>query len=124
MANQANAALVFPVATAGDVNGDGYDDILVGAPGPETDEQSRGRVFVYHGSASGLRTAPSAGTGPSPKPDGQIVFAQAGARFSSAVATAGDVNADGFADVLISCPQIPQQRAQRGRSSATALPPG
>ena len=104
VANRANAAFGFSVATAGDANVDGYDDILVGAPGPETDEQSRGRVFVYHGSASGLRTAPSAGTGPSPKPDGQIVFAQAGARFGSAVATAGDVNADGFVDVLIGAP--------------------
>ena len=105
VANRANAAFGFSVATAGDVNGDGYDDVLVGAPGPETDEQGIGRVFVYHGSASGLSTAPSAGTGPNPKPDGQIVFAQAGAKFGTAVATAGDVNADGFADILIGAPK-------------------
>ncbi len=113
-ADRAAACYGTAVATAGDVNGDGYDDILVGAPGPETDEQGRGRVFVYHGSASGLRTAPSAGTGPSPKPDGQIVFAQAGARFGSAVATAGDVNADGFADVLIGAPRYDNSERNEG----------
>ena len=114
VANRANAAFGFSVATAGDVNGDGYDDVLVGAPGPETDEQGRGRVFVYHGSASGLSTAPSAGTGPNPKPDGQIVFAQAGAKFGTAVATAGDVNADGFADILIGAPKYDNNESNEG----------
>ena len=126
VASRANAAFGFSVATAGDVNGDGYDDVLVGAPGPETDEQGRGRVFVYHGSASGLSTAPSAGTGPSPKPDGQIVFAQAGAKFGTAVATAGDVNADGFADVLIGAPRYDNSERNEGavfvyHGSATGL---
>ena len=114
VANRANAAFGFSVATAGDVNGDGYDDVLVGAPGPETDEQGKGRVFVYHGSASGLRTAPSAGAGPSPKPDGQIVFAQAGAKFGTAVATAGDLNADGFADILIGAPKYDNNESNEG----------
>ncbi len=41
------------VATAGDVNGDGYDDIMVGAPyfGNETDTppENQGKIFVYYG---------------------------------------------------------------------------
>ena len=39
------------VAGAGDVNGDGYDDVIIGAPFFNADE---GRVYVYLGSSSGL----------------------------------------------------------------------
>jgi hypothetical protein len=50
----------FSVASAGDVNGDGYSDVIVGAyrlfDNGQTDE---GRAFVYHGSASGLSTTPN-----------------------------------------------------------------
>jgi hypothetical protein len=52
--DQANAQFSYSVATAGDVNGDGYSDVIIGAPyfdGGQTDE---GKVFVYLGSATGL----------------------------------------------------------------------
>ncbi|MCK4225320.1 FG-GAP repeat protein, partial [candidate division WOR-3 bacterium] len=42
------------VSTAGDVNGDGYGDVIIGAPGYDNDQDDDGRVFVYYGSASGL----------------------------------------------------------------------
>ena len=43
-----------PWATAGDVNGDGYADVIVGAPGYTNGESGEGRVWVWYGSASGL----------------------------------------------------------------------
>ncbi len=48
----------FPVATAGDVNGDGYADVLVGAYGFSAGNE-RGKVYLYLGSPSGLSTSPS-----------------------------------------------------------------
>uniref|UniRef100_A0A914C2S2 Integrin alpha-2 domain-containing protein n=1 Tax=Acrobeloides nanus TaxID=290746 RepID=A0A914C2S2_9BILA len=43
----------YSLAAAGDLNGDGYNDFLVGAP--YDGEDGRGAVYVYHGSADGVR---------------------------------------------------------------------
>lgn len=89
--DQANTFLGESVASAGDVNGDGFGDVIVGAArfdGPDADE---GRVFVFYGSATGL----------SATPDWTEELDQAGARFGSRVASAGDVNGDGYDDVII-----------------------
>ncbi|MBL7700930.1 MAG: FG-GAP repeat protein [Ferruginibacter sp.] len=92
-ADQANAFFGTSVATAGDVNGDGYSDVIIGAylydDGAFSNE---GRAFVYHGSATGLVTTPSS------MPDD---CNQVGARFGASVASAGDVNGDGYSDVII-----------------------
>jgi hypothetical protein len=79
--------------TAGDVNADGVDDVIVGAPGAGA---GRGRAYVFSGQASpqGVRTSPLwFKDGPS-----------AGSAFGSSVAGAGDVNADGYSDVVIGAP--------------------
>ena len=54
--NQANARMGISVATAGDVNGDGYSDIIVGAMLFDNGETDEGAAFVYHGSATGINT--------------------------------------------------------------------
>ncbi len=95
-ADQGNARLGWSVASAGDVNGDGYSDIIIGAPyyddGPNIDE---GRAFVYYGSATGLPSTPSN------TPDDAD---QNGAFFGHRVACAGDVNGDGYSDIIIGAP--------------------
>jgi hypothetical protein len=78
-------------AAAGDVNGDGYDDLLVGALGASQGEEGEGLAFLYLGSPAGLQAAP-AWTG-----EGDTRFAAYGASLGSA----GDVNGDGFADVVV-----------------------
>jgi hypothetical protein len=81
----------YSVASAGDVNGDGYSDIIVGAPAYENGESGEGVVFIYHGSATGLHTTAVT----------RIQSNQAYAQLGSSVACAGDVNGDGFSDVIV-----------------------
>jgi S-formylglutathione hydrolase FrmB len=54
--NRASAEFGVSVASAGDVNGDGFSDVIVGAWLFDNGETNEGRAFVYHGSASGLST--------------------------------------------------------------------
>ncbi len=89
--DQASARFGESVACAGDVNGDGFDDVLVGAHGGDGELIASGRAFLYLGSAHGL----------SEKADWTARGAQANAHFGYAVSTAGDVNGDGYDDVLI-----------------------
>src|SRR5262249_6822621 len=47
------------VAGVGDVNGDGYDDVVVGAHGYDGDRFDEGRIYLFYGSASGLGATPA-----------------------------------------------------------------
>ena len=102
--DQATADFGAAVASAGDVNGDGYSDVIVGAFLYDNGEADEGRAYVYHGSASGL-LATAAWTA-----EGN----QAGAGFGASVATAGDVNGDGFADVIVGAPTYDGGEADEG----------
>jgi hypothetical protein len=95
----------FSVSTAGDVNGDGIDDIIIGAPayvqiasvsGGTFNPIAVGAAFLYYGHRPG---------GPSTSPDEVMQpTTTAGALFGFSVSTAGDVNGDGYADIIIGAP--------------------
>ena len=89
--DQVTAFFGYSVGTSGDVNGDGYSDVLVGAYGYDNGEMDEGRTFVYHGSAAGLSTVEN----------WTAESDQAGAQFGFSVGPAGDVNGDGYADVIV-----------------------
>lgn len=79
------------VAFAGDVNGDGYSDVVVGAPDDDVGGVDSGRAYVYFGGAAGALDTP----------DGTINGDAIAGRVGSDVAAAGDINGDGFADVIV-----------------------
>ena len=111
------------VATAGDVNGDGYADVVVGALDYDNGQADEGRArFVYHGSPTGLTH--------DRRLDGE--GDQADAYFGCPVATAGDVNGDGYADVIVGAPYYDNGQTDEGRAfvylgsrpGSHSVPPG
>jgi signal transduction histidine kinase len=89
----------------GDLDGDGFDDFAVSAPGYEKRLDWPGKVFMYFGSAKGPGVSP------------RWVFSgeQRSEQFGDAIALAGDVNGDGLTDLLVGAPFHQAARAEEGR---------
>jgi hypothetical protein len=83
------------VAGAGDVNGDGYSDVAVGAPGATSAFTSEGSAGVYPGSSTGVSATNLFG----------VFGGEANGRFGQAVSSAGDVNGDGLSDLIVGAPE-------------------
>lgn len=77
----------YSVSGAGDTNGDGFVDVLVGAPWADGPVANTGSARLYSGLDGTLLR--------------EWVGEEGGDRFGHSVSDAGDVNADGFADVIV-----------------------
>ena len=84
----------WTAAGVGDVNADGFDDLVFGAPSYSTVFSQQGRVQLFFGSASGLEGTVG----------WEWVGGQAGDQAGSAVAALGDVDGDGAAEIVVGVP--------------------
>ncbi|MCY7362767.1 MAG: integrin alpha, partial [Ignavibacteria bacterium] len=78
------------VASAGDVNGDGFDDVIIGAPNNNAGGINAGRAYIYFGGTI-INT------------DVDVILTGAGVinYLGTSVSSAGDVNGDGYDDVIV-----------------------
>ncbi len=90
------ASAGYSVSGGGDINGDGYTDLIIGAPNHIADGQPTGAAYVVFG--------PINRNGSLLESDARLIGEAAGDQFGLSVAHAGDVNGDGFDDVLVGAP--------------------
>ena len=114
--DQANAWFGYSVSTAGDVNGDGYDDVIIGGYRYDDGENDEGIAMVFFGSATGLPDADDDGIAHPGDAAWQATGNLSSANFGEAVATAGDVNGDGYDDIVIGAPGYQVSQFQRGKA--------
>ena len=106
----------WSVSGTGDINGDGIDDLIVGAPFADSNGSFSGRSYVVFGSATGL-----------PNPfhlsslngsNGFVLNGEAaGDLFGFSVSGAGDINGDGMDELIIGAPVAdPNGLDRAGRS--------
>ncbi len=82
------------IGVCGDINGDGFDDLVIGAPSADApgyaSTDDRGALYFYPGSSGGIATTPAQ----------TVLGAGPGSRLGFQVSRAGDINGDGYADIL------------------------
>jgi hypothetical protein len=77
------------VSSLGDINGDGFDDVIVGAPNSDSNGEDAGEAYIFFGSSSGLR------------PGGSIQGYEVNGYAGLSVSSAGDIDGDGYDDFLV-----------------------
>ena len=92
-----------PVSSAGDVNGDGYDDLIIGAFRADPNgNDNAGETYVIYGGASAPGTGGVLDLSDLDGSNGfTLIGIDAGDLSGTSVSSAGDVNGDGYDDLII-----------------------
>jgi hypothetical protein len=86
------------VAGGGDINKDGFGDVVMGARESGAGVQKAGAVYIFYGSKNGIED------GPAGSAKTILTGASTGGNFGFSVAILGDVNGDGYADAIVGAP--------------------
>ncbi|BBD65689.1 putative outer membrane adhesin [Nostoc commune NIES-4072] len=107
----------WSVSNAGDINGDGFDDLIIGAFGAEPNGKERaGESYVVFGKSNGFGASLNLSS-----LDGSNGFVingtDAGDVSGNSVSNAGDINGDGFNDLIIGAPGADPNGKERAGES-------
>lgn len=105
----------YAIDGAGDVDRDGFDDLVVGAPGRDDPDLDGGTAYLYRGGAGGLGNVPDRVL--------QDPAADVLDRLGTSVAGAGDINRDGFDDIVVGTSGTSRGRALVYYGSREGIPP-
>ncbi|RLD10494.1 MAG: hypothetical protein DRI44_05900, partial [Chlamydiae bacterium] len=114
--NGTNGMSGSTVSCAGDVNGDGLDDIIIGAYAAYVSSERKGESYVIYGQSNGFSTVIDVSN-----LNGITGFKIVGINKSDScglsVSGAGDINNDGIDDIIIGAPRAdPLGKSQAGES--------
>ncbi|MCU0799714.1 MAG: putative Ig domain-containing protein [Candidatus Thermoplasmatota archaeon] len=102
---------VESISGAGDVNGDGYDDILIGARGNDEGGNNAGQTYLVFGRSTGWSMDMDLSSA-----NASFIGDAGGDNAGDSVSGAGDVNGDGFDDILIGSPENDKGGSRAGQT--------
>lgn len=105
----------YSVSNAGDVNGDGFDDVIIGAALADPNGENSGSSYVVFGKATSFDATMNLSV--LNGKNGFRIDGEEGDNSGDSVSNAGDVNGDGFDDVIIGAGQADDSNRENSGSS-------